>query len=57
MPRRNKPRRVDLYYSSWFIRAGNQSFSVHLFTINLLCCKIKVVLVMPSESEFKKEKL
>ncbi|KAL3834889.1 hypothetical protein ACJIZ3_009625 [Penstemon smallii] len=22
MPRRNKPRRVDLYYSSWFIRAA-----------------------------------
>lgn len=23
VPRRNKPRRVDLYYSSWCIRAGN----------------------------------
>lgn len=24
IPRRQKPRRVDLYYSSWCIRAGNQ---------------------------------
>lgn len=23
IPRREKPRRVDLYYSSWFIQAGN----------------------------------
>ncbi|CAN1299548.1 StAR-related lipid transfer protein 7, mitochondrial, partial [Linum perenne] len=26
VPRRNKPRRVDLYYSSWCIRAGNCFF-------------------------------
>jgi hypothetical protein len=29
VPRRDKPRRVDLYYSSWCIRAGNESLHMH----------------------------
>ena len=35
MPRKNKPRRVDLYYSSWCIRAG---IGLHImnFSFNLL---------------------
>lgn len=36
VPRRNKPRRVDLYYSSWCIRAGNKYFQFLLLDLSLL---------------------
>ena len=29
MPRHNKPKRVDLFYSSWCIRAGNRQFGAN----------------------------